>query len=111
MNGQLGIAIAQLIAQFVQPLLASRDEHERLRAVRQLSGKLAANSRRRAGDQCGAAFKNHFLFVMSAEVETSLNISGNRLNTFVSRVSRRYRPGSTIHVADTVRSLPRLRPK
>src|SRR5712692_10525803 len=51
-----------------------------------------------------------FSFVMSSEVETSLNISGNskRLNSFVTRLSRRYPRGATVHVARPACSIPRL---
>ena len=49
----------QLRAQFLQTLLAARDEDERARRVRQLPGKLAADSGRGAGDQRLATIESH----------------------------------------------------
>ncbi len=57
------------------------------------------------------AFCRHTGSVMSSEVETSLDISvsenSKRLNSFISRVSRRYPRGVTVHVARPARSIPR----
>jgi hypothetical protein len=49
--------------------------------------------------------------VMSSGVETSLDISlqAIRLDSFVSRLSRRFPRGATVHVARPTRSIPRLR--
>src|ERR1700736_2821753 len=50
----------------------------------------------------------HFCHVERSR--TSLTISEiTRLNSFVSRLSRRYPRGATVHVARPTRSIPRLR--
>src|SRR5262249_51558947 len=59
MNLKLRITIPQFVAQFVQSVLASRDEHDRSRACCELPCKLAADSRRSASDQSGAAINFH----------------------------------------------------
>jgi hypothetical protein len=50
MDVQLRVVIPEQIAQLVQSLLASSDEHERSRTVPQLPRKLAADSGGSTGD-------------------------------------------------------------
>jgi hypothetical protein len=49
-NAQLRITISELIAQFIQSLLASRDEYERSRSRRQVPHKFAPDSSRSTGN-------------------------------------------------------------
>jgi hypothetical protein len=50
MNIQVCVAVTEFVAQLIQSLFASRNEHERSRAIRQLAGELATNSSGSAGD-------------------------------------------------------------
>src|SRR5207248_7273989 len=66
MNIQLGVSIAKFVAQFIQSLLASRDENERSRACRQLSRKFEPDSGGSTGDERVRSVNFHFFAALRA---------------------------------------------
>src|SRR5690348_3328571 len=81
LNPQLRMARAQLVAHFLQALLAPRYEHKRAGPTCELARKLATNPGRCAGDERLAAIKaDHNPFLLSSGARTRQTFSATILS-------------------------------
>ena len=100
-SGELYSKQASEAADFAEHVRSMRLSNERLDPTLELVAKIGIDPGARVG-------------LFSCHVERSRDISyyfrnNDRLNSFVSRLSRRFPRGATVHVARPTRSIPRLR--